>query len=80
MTDMIATIAAWSATMLGLFLVAYTLKKWRRAARACHPMPFRRRKSYMTGLAVSALFVAAPAVVHADVIIQEAGLAGILSA
>ena len=75
MTDMIATIAAWSAAMLGLFLVAYTLKKWRRAARACHPMPFRRRKSYMTGLVVRA-----PAVVHADVIIQEAGLAGILSA
>ena len=43
MTHLMILTAAWGAAMLGIYLVIYTLIKWRRAARACHPMPFRRR-------------------------------------
>ncbi|MDX1293769.1 MAG: hypothetical protein R3265_13230 [Hyphomonas sp.] len=66
MTNLYVLIAAWGAALLGIYLVIYTLVKWHRAARACHPMPFRRRKGYVTGLAFSAMFVASPALVHAD--------------
>ena len=79
MSDPVLTIAAWCAALLGLVLVAYTLKKWRLAAKACYPMPFRRRKSYLSGLAFSALFFAAPAFVHGDTLIQHAGLAHLFS-
>ena len=47
MSDPFLTIAAWCAALLGLVLVAYTLKKWRLAAKACYPMPFRRPKAIL---------------------------------
>ena len=36
MTHLMILTAAWGAAMLGIYLVIYTLIKWRRAARACH--------------------------------------------
>ncbi|RAN32428.1 hypothetical protein HY3_01710 [Hyphomonas pacifica] len=59
-------LAGWGFALLGVYLIWYTLKQWRRAAKACYPMPFRRRKSYMAGLAFSALFLVSPALVQAD--------------
>ena len=35
MTHLMILTAAWGAAMLGIYLVIYTLIKWRRAARAC---------------------------------------------
>ncbi|MAN65833.1 hypothetical protein [uncultured Hyphomonas sp.] len=80
MTDLFMHIAVWGAALLGVYLVVYTLVKWRRAARACHPMPFRRRKSYLTGLAFSVMFVASPALVHADGHMIEAGISHFFAA
>ena len=40
----------WLASGLGLMLIGYVLLRWRKSARACYPMPFRRRKGYLAGL------------------------------
>ena len=80
MTHLMILTAAWGAVMLGIYLVIYTLIKWRRAARACHPMPFRRRKSYLSGLAFSVMFVASPALVHADGHMIQASITGFFQA
>lgn len=45
-----ASILYWLASGVGLFLIGYVLLRWRKSARACYPMPFRRRKGYLTGL------------------------------
>lgn len=66
MTGLILQTASWGLAILGIYLIIYTLMKWRRAAKACHPMPFRRRKGYLRGLAFSTLFLASPALVPAE--------------
>jgi len=54
-----AGILYWLASSAGLFLIGYVLVRWRKSARACYPMPFRRRKGYLSGLlfAFSLMFV-----------------------
>mgnify|MGYP003661475196 CR=1 FL=1 len=42
-----AGILYWLASGVGLFLIGYVLLRWRKSARACYPMPFRRRKGYL---------------------------------
>ena len=68
MTGLAVQTGAWMIAMLGLYATIYTIMKWRRAAQACHPMPFRRRKGYMTGLVFSALCLTTPvlAQINAD--------------
>jgi hypothetical protein len=43
-------------------------------------MPFRRRKSYLSGLAFSVMFVASPALVHADGHMIQASITGFFQA
>lgn len=66
MSDLVFQTIAWLVAILGVCASVYTLIKWRRAARACHPMPFRRRKGYLAGLAVCATCLAAPVIVLQD--------------
>ena len=40
----------WLASGFGLFLMGYVILRWRKSARACYPMQFRRRKGYLAGL------------------------------
>ena len=51
---------AWGMALLGVWLTFYVMKQWRRAAKACHPMPFRRRKGYVAGMCFSLAVIAAP--------------------
>lgn len=66
MQDLMFQTAVWLVAILGVCASVYTVIKWRRAARACHPMPFRRRKGYLTGLVFCAVCLAAPAFVLQD--------------
>ena len=68
MSGLAVQTGAWMIAMLGLYVTIYTIMKWRRAARACHPMPFRRRKGYLMGLVFSALCLGTPvlAQINAD--------------
>lgn len=49
--------------LVGFALLLYVIRQWRRAARACYPMPFRRRRSYLSGLAFSVGVMAFPGLV-----------------
>ena len=50
----------WLVSGVGLFLIGYVLVRWRKSARACYPMPFRRRRGYLWGLLVSLTVMLAP--------------------
>jgi hypothetical protein len=50
----------WLASGVGLYLIGYVLVRWRKSARACYPMPFRRRKGYLSGLLFSLIVMLAP--------------------
>jgi hypothetical protein len=50
----------WLASAVGLYLVVYVLRQWRKSARACYPMPFRRRKGYLMGLLFSVSVMMVP--------------------
>lgn len=54
---------AVGAALAGLALLAYVVRQWRRAARACYPMPFRRRRSYISGFLFSVGVMAVPGIV-----------------
>ena len=50
----------WLASGAGLFLIGYVLVRWRKSARACYPMPFLRRKGYLSGLLFSLIVMLVP--------------------
>tara|TARA_R110002073_G_scaffold112624_2_gene249462 strand:- start:1373 stop:1720 length:348 start_codon:yes stop_codon:yes gene_type:complete len=50
----------WIASGVGLYLIGYVLVRWRKSARACYPMPFRRRKGYLSGLLFSLIVMVVP--------------------
>jgi hypothetical protein len=56
----------WLASGIGLFLVGYVITRWRKSARACYPMPFRRRKGYLYGLLFSFVVLFAPLSLRPD--------------
>jgi hypothetical protein len=61
-----AGILYWLASGVGLFLIGYVLVRWRKSARACYPMPFRRRKGYLSGLLFSLSLLVIPLSLRPD--------------
>jgi len=61
-----AGILYWLTSGVGLFLIGYVLLRWRKSARACYPMPFRRRKGYLTGLLFALSLMFAPLSLRPD--------------
>lgn len=56
----------WLASAAGLVLTGYVLVRWRRSARACYPMPLRRRKGYLSGLLLAFSLMLAPLSLRPD--------------
>ncbi|WP_156950517.1 hypothetical protein [Hyphomonas oceanitis] len=56
----------WLASGVGLFLIGYVLIRWRKSARACYPMPFRRRKGYLFGLLFAFTVTLLPLILRPD--------------
>ena len=56
-------LGAWGCLLLGAWLTAYAIIKWRRAAKACYPMPFHRRTGYLTGTLFGSLIMVTPLVI-----------------
>jgi len=60
LTVLSSGILYWLASGVGFFLIGYVLVRWRKSARACYPMPFRRRKGYLSGLLFSLSLMVVP--------------------
>ena len=52
MTHLMILTAAWGAAMLGIYLVIYTLIKWRRAAQAEGRSHHMTEASFVDGLVI----------------------------
>lgn len=60
MAEFGASALYWLVSGVGLFLIGYVLVRWRKSARACYPMPFRRRRGYLWGLLFSLIVMFVP--------------------
>ena len=60
MAEFGASALYWFVSGVGLFLIGYVLVRWRKSARACYPMPFRRRRGYLWGLLFSLIVMFVP--------------------